>query len=60
LAARASLTHARAKDDLLSFFDQAAFADNPDWSDCYCSLYHFCNRGNKDENRRKYRPVAGS
>jgi GNAT superfamily N-acetyltransferase len=39
------------KDDLLSFFDDTAFADNPDWSDCYCSLYHFANRGNKNENR---------
>ncbi|HZY94712.1 MAG TPA: GNAT family N-acetyltransferase [Candidatus Bathyarchaeia archaeon] len=27
------------------------FADNPDWSDCYCSLYHFANR-NKAETRR--------
>ena len=39
------------KEDFLSFFDHAAFADNPDWSDCYCSLYHFANRGKKDENR---------
>lgn len=38
-------------DDWLLFFDQIAFADNPDWSDCYCSLYHFANRS-KDETRR--------
>lgn len=40
------------RDDFLSFFDHVAFADNPDWGDCYCALYHFPNLGNKDENRR--------
>lgn len=40
------------KDDFLHFFDRVAFADNPDWSDCYCSLYHFANKG-KDETRRE-------
>ncbi len=39
------------RDDFLVFFDNVAFADNPDWSDCYCSLYHFANKG-KDESRR--------
>jgi GNAT superfamily N-acetyltransferase len=38
-------------DDFLSFFDNVAFADNPDWSDCYCSLYHFSHQG-KEESRR--------
>jgi GNAT superfamily N-acetyltransferase len=33
------------RDDFLTFFDKVAFADNPEWSDCYCSLYHFANRG---------------
>jgi len=27
------------RDDFLLFFDSVAFADNPDWSDCYCSAY---------------------
>src|SRR2546427_10585921 len=40
------------KDDFLSFFDSVAFADNPDWSDCYCSAYHFANKG-KAESRRE-------
>ena len=40
------------RDDFLWFFDQRAFADNPEWSDCYCSLYHFPNRG-KAESRRQ-------
>ena len=40
------------KDDFLHFFDSVAFADNPDWSDCYCSAYHFANKG-KDESRRQ-------
>ena len=39
------------RDDWLLFFDQIAFADNPDWSDCYCSLYQFANRS-RDETRR--------
>jgi GNAT superfamily N-acetyltransferase len=38
------------RDDFLFFFDNVAFADNPDWSDCYCSLYHFANR-EKTETR---------
>ena len=40
------------RDDFLLFFDSVAFADNPDWSDCYCSLYHFANKG-KAESRRE-------
>lgn len=40
------------RDDFLFFFDNVAFADNPDWSGCYCSLYHFSNRG-KVETRRE-------
>ena len=39
------------RDDFLLFFDQVAFADNPDWADCYCYPYHFADRG-RDENRR--------
>ncbi len=38
------------RDDFLLFFDSVAFADNPDWSDCYCSAYHFANKG-KAESR---------
>jgi GNAT superfamily N-acetyltransferase len=41
------------KDDFLLFFDHVAFADNPDWSDCYCSAYHFTNNKGKDEARRE-------
>ena len=40
------------RDDSLLFFDGVAFADNSDWSDCYCSLYHFANKG-KAESRRQ-------
>ena len=40
------------RDDFLYYFDHVAFADNPDWSDCYCSLYHFANKG-KAESRRE-------
>ena len=38
-------------DDFLHFFDHIAFADNPDWADCYCYPYHFSDRG-KAQNRR--------
>src|SRR2546421_10746248 len=41
------------KDDFLHFFDNVAFADNPDWSDCYCSAYHFTNNKGKAESRRE-------
>ena len=41
------------KDDFLHFFDAVAFADNPDWSDCYCSAYHFTNNKGKAESRRE-------
>ena len=27
-------------DDWLDFFDREAFADNPDWSGCYCQWFH--------------------
>ncbi|TMI06523.1 GNAT family N-acetyltransferase [Candidatus Bathyarchaeota archaeon] len=39
------------RDDFLMFFDSIAFADNPDWSDCYCSAYHFTNNKGKAESR---------
>lgn len=41
------------RDDFLLFFDTVAFADNPDWSDCYCSAYHFTNNKGKTEARRE-------
>lgn len=41
------------RDDFLLFFDNIAFADNPDWSDCYCSAYHFANNKGKAESRRQ-------
>ena len=28
-------------DDYLYFFDNVAFADHPDWSQCYCLAFHF-------------------
>ena len=33
------------RDDFLLFFDNVAFADNPDWGDCYCYTYQFSDRG---------------
>jgi len=41
------------RDDFLHFFDNVAFADDPEWSDCYCSAYHFANNKGKAESRRQ-------
>ena len=40
------------RDDFLLFLDHVAFADNLDWSDCYCSDYDLTNKG-KAESRRE-------
>ena len=32
-------------DDWLAFFDGPAFADNPDWSTCYCRCFLFGEKG---------------
>ncbi|HSK68601.1 MAG TPA: GNAT family N-acetyltransferase [Candidatus Limnocylindria bacterium] len=43
--------------DFLGFFDNDAFRDNPDWSECYCQFYHYAasdprwGEMTKDENR---------
>jgi ribosomal protein S18 acetylase RimI-like enzyme len=46
------------RDDFLTIFDTVAFVDNPDWSDCYCSAYHFANKG-KAESRREASSLVG-
>jgi ribosomal protein S18 acetylase RimI-like enzyme len=33
--------------DFFYFFENVAFTDNPDWSDCFCYFYHF--DGSDDE-----------
>lgn len=38
-------------DDYLYFFDNAVFAENPEWSKCYCFSYHFV--GTNDEWTRE-------
>lgn len=37
--------------DWLSFFDNEAFADNPDWASCYCQFYH-ANHDERDWGER--------
>ncbi len=45
-------------DDWLYFFEEIGFADNPDWSGCYCRFYHFkgsnkeWEKQSKEENRK--------
>ena len=34
-------------DDFLTFFDDIAFTDNPEWAGCYCMYYH--NTGTEEE-----------
>src|SRR5437879_13843867 len=41
------------RDDFLLLFDHVAFADNPDWSSCDCSAYHFANNKGKAESRHQ-------
>ena len=43
--------------DYLHFMENIAFADNPDWSDCFCCCYHVKNseewmRRSREENKR--------
>jgi len=46
------------RDDFPLFFDKVAFVDNPEWSDCYCSAYHFANKG-KAESRGEASSLIG-
>lgn len=45
-------------DDFLYFFDEVAFADNPEWAGCYCCYFHFEGteeewmKQTSEENRR--------
>ena len=38
-------------DDFLYYFDEVGFADNPEWSVCYCHYYHY-NGNNKKWGKR--------
>jgi ribosomal protein S18 acetylase RimI-like enzyme len=38
-------------DDWLAFFDGEAFADNPDWSGCYCQWFHVDHGAEEWEGR---------
>jgi len=38
-------------DDFLYYFDNIGFADNPDWSVCYCHFYHFAGSIKEWEKR---------
>ena len=37
--------------DWLAFFDRDAFADNPEWSACYCHFYHFDHEAESFDDR---------
>ncbi|MFX1312777.1 MAG: GNAT family N-acetyltransferase [Promethearchaeota archaeon] len=38
-------------DDFLYYFDKIGFADNPDWSACYCHFFHFTGNIKEWEKR---------
>lgn len=45
---------ANTLEDYLHFFDHITFAENPEWSVCYCFSYHFTGtdeQWNKESNR---------
>jgi GNAT superfamily N-acetyltransferase len=44
-------------DDYLNFFDNVAFTDHPDWSQCYCMAFHW-KREWDDEPERNFREWA--
>lgn len=44
-------------DDYLNFFDNVAFADHPDWSQCYCMHFHWQSKWD-DEPPRSNRDRA--
>jgi len=47
--------------DWLAFFDHDAFADNPEWSACYCHFYHFDHEtGSWDDRSAKQNRGASS
>lgn len=45
-------------DDFFKFFDDTAFADNPDWSHCYCCFYHICDPGWEQRTASQNREFA--
>lgn len=38
-------------DDWIFFFENVGFADNPDWSGCYCHYYHFAGSNKEWEQQ---------
>ncbi len=46
-------------DDFLSFFDHDAFADNPEWANCYCYWYLFPGTDQEWETRTGSENRAG-
>lgn len=45
-------------DDFLKFFDGPAFADNPDWSHCYCCFFHIQSPGWEERTGAQNREFA--
>jgi GNAT superfamily N-acetyltransferase len=39
--------------DYLYFFDNVAFADHPDWSQCYCLAFHFESAWDAEDDGRR-------
>ena len=46
-------------DAVLLFFDNVVFVGSPDWSEGYCSAYHFANKGKAESRRQALKPDRG-
>jgi len=57
---RVAAADAGRLEDFLSFFDGAAFSDNPDWADCYCLFYHESAEGWEQRTRAQNREGAAA
>jgi GNAT superfamily N-acetyltransferase len=44
--------------DYIDYFDNIAFADNPEWSGCYCVWYHWNDR--LEAERKDYTAAGGT
>lgn len=48
----------RLAQDFLGFFDNSAFSDNPDWAECYCCFFYFCDEDWSERNGAMNRSYA--
>jgi GNAT superfamily N-acetyltransferase len=47
-------------DNIIDFFDHAAFPDNPAWGSCYCMFFFWGGRANAEWGHRPWREVRSA